>query len=146
MPKPPAGIPVAAYGLDLPLQILFRVVDSHGDHGGGGSRRLWRFVAAFGLWRQPVFFGDDEFGGLAALVRSRIVAVTNADEALAVLVDQFPGARFAGFADGADVHVVCSVLSVREMPPAYVGGIWPGKRNLADAGRWRRRLRVTCWC
>lgn len=104
IPELPAGVPCPADGFDLALEVFFGVVDAQRDDGCGG-------LPGFGLiflldYRRcnPVFLVNDEFDGFVALVLLRVVAITDTNETVAVLGDQFLGAGFAGFADGADLH------------------------------------------
>jgi hypothetical protein len=47
---------------------------------------------------------DDEFDRLVAFSADRVVAVTDADEAIAETLEQLAGALLAGLADGLDEH------------------------------------------
>ncbi len=86
------GIPEAAGGFDLFAQFCFTIPDLDGRTP----------VGLDGYARHPVLFVDDQFHGLVPFAPGLVVAVSDADELIAVGSEEFAGPLLAGPKGGAD--------------------------------------------
>lgn len=91
-PGPFFGVPEAAGGLDLLAKFCFPVADRDGE----------ALVGRDGYAGHPVLLVDYQFHGLVPLAPGLVVAVTDADQLVAVGFEEFTGPFLAGAQGGAD--------------------------------------------